>query len=154
MWLFRDRPNKYWTDIMDMDEDDGPLMSKTMMKTRNSLRSFSSNTQEKDPLPYNKTAQSNHRIYSFQSKTELLEISNYVKGSLFAVRQSNRLYSTPPFCSAIHRFHHKRLNIGTILIASPGVIFWKAPFSLFSSCSLIPETLLLCSPPHPSAATC
>lgn len=105
-----------------MDEDDRPPMSKTVTMTRNSLRSFSSNTQEEDPLPCNKTAQSNNQIYSFQSKTELLEIANYVKSSSFAVRQSNRLYSTPPFCSAIHRFHHKRLNIGTILIASPGVI--------------------------------
>lgn len=65
-------------------------------------------------------APSDNLICSFVSKTELLKISNIKKTKTknhFAMKQSKCLYSNPPFCSTIHLFHHKRLNIGTILIA-------------------------------------
>lgn len=48
-------------------------------------------------------------------------MSREIKSSSFALKQSSRSI-LPLLCAAIHRFHHKRLNIGTILIASPGVI--------------------------------
>lgn len=109
---------------------------------------FSSSAQLRDVIvqPTKRELQqtpSNNLIYSFESKTELFKISNYEKVDPLPWSDPN-VSILPPF---VHPFI---CFITSALILEQSWLLLQAlsPERLLSlsSCSLIPETLLLCFP--------